>query len=51
MLGHVNKWKGHGNSRAYVTSEETMMYIPILDTISALLKKKTFIEEVSITLQ
>ena len=37
LLGTVQKWKGDGPNRKYETIKETMIYVPLLSSLEALL--------------
>lgn len=45
-LGSIDKWKGHGRKRRYVTTSEAMMYVPLLETIQTQLQDDVIWKEV-----
>ena len=45
-LGERHVWKGSGCSRKLVTKVDTFIYIPILQTLQALLSNKAIMSEV-----
>ena len=47
MLGTVTKVKGFGNKRRIVEADETMSYIPIMETLNVLLHNKAIQLEVA----
>lgn len=49
VLGTVRKPKGTGTKRRCVEVEETMQYIPIMDTLNVLLQNETVNFEVMYT--
>lgn len=48
VLGSVRKAKGMGAKRRVVEIDETMIYIPILETLRILLENEAVMAEVSI---
>ncbi len=47
MLGTERQWNGVGEERRYKTVKETMMYIPVLETLGTLLGDDMIMAEVS----
>ena len=45
-LGSRRKWTGHGKRRKYKEIDETMMYIPLHQTLKTMLEDKTILKEV-----
>ena len=46
MLGTRRKAKGHGAKPRLVEEEESFMYVPVLETLQALLNDDTILAEV-----
>ena len=47
VLGKKGAWKGVSAKRRCVAKEDCVMYVPVLQTLEALLKNKVVISEVS----
>ena len=45
-LGSYRKWTGHGKKRQYKEIDETMMYIPLHQTLQTMLEDQTILKEV-----
>lgn len=48
VLGTVRKAKGTGHKRRLVETDNTMMYIPLLETLELLLQNETILGEVCV---
>ena len=46
VLGSKRVWKGVGEKRTYKTVNETLMYVPLLKTLSSMLDDETIMAEV-----
>lgn len=46
VLGEKHTWKGTGRKRKCIKAQDTMMYVPLLDTIQILLKNKAIVTQV-----